>query len=77
MRVAEPSNSYTTDPAAALEVLKRCLPNIPLTVEIGVVHFGTEPSYFINRVDGNVCDRILAPTLELAICQFAKRLFDR
>ena len=66
---------YTTDQAAAMQVLEECLPAIPLTVEIGVVHFGTTPQYFINRIDGEACDRILADTLPLAIALFAKELF--
>jgi len=63
---------YTTDPAAAMEVLKKCADNLWLSVG-----FSKQRKTFL-------CGGILsgenyaeAETLELAICQFAKKLFTK
>lgn len=61
---------YSSDPAAAMEVLKKCI------AVIEDVHFGwhlERRCYFVWG-DG---EKEFAETLELSICLFAKKLFTK
>jgi len=63
---------YTTSPAAAMEVLKKCAEKVD---QISITVCGT---WAVCEGDGNNKDAIEAEakTLELAICLFAKVLFE-
>ena len=62
---------YTTDPAAAMKVLEKCAESAQLTICIGKTEGGFK-LWLPNRFDS----AIEAPTLPLAICLFARKLFD-
>jgi hypothetical protein len=68
---------YTTDPAYAMEVLKKCAEKWIVTVELG--KDGSGQSYaWVARLNLGTEDNFkCAPTLELAICLFAKQLFAK
>jgi hypothetical protein len=68
---------YSTDPAAAMEVLKKCAEKWIVTVELG--KDGSGQSYvWVARLNLGTEDNFkCAPTLELAICLFAKQLFGK
>lgn len=58
----------TIDPAAAMEVLKKCArKSCPL------IQHGANEVYYIS----SMVAKSEAPTLELAICLFAKKLFEK
>jgi hypothetical protein len=61
----------TTDPAAAMQVLRRCADKTPV---VQISYFGGLCGYVVSArsTDGP----IKAPTIELAICLFAKKLFS-
>lgn len=61
---------YTTDPAAAMEVLKKC--SEKYSIKIG---FDVNGKWFVSHYDAKFEGVIRAETLELAICLFAKKLF--
>lgn len=64
---------YTTDAAAALEVLKKCHQALGGTF-VCIATLGD--NFFIHHGhDENSMTK--APTLELAICRFAKALFEK
>ena len=64
----------TTDPAAAMEVLKKLLKNWPFTFELS----GNSGKFGIWYMDKDANEfYVHADTLELAICQFAKKLFTK
>jgi len=67
-------SKYTTDPAAAMEVLKKCL-NKSL-IEIVAIADG---SYYISQSFEFHDEPIFIneSTLELGICLFAKKLFSK
>ena len=66
---------YSTDPAAAMDVLQKCCQSTAFPVQVGV------------KIDGFYCGENLTlnecakeaghPTLPLAICLFAKKLFGK
>lgn len=60
---------YTTAPAAAMEVMKKCL-------EKDSVGFWKKQHGYTVKNHREDC-REQAPTLELAICLFAKKLFTK
>lgn len=62
---------YTTDPAAIMEVLKKCAD--VTNVELSFWNVTRRWSVGSQSLDGPE----KADTLELAICQFAKRLFEK
>ena len=67
--------NYTTDPAAAMEVLQKCAEKIRDT-ELAVEVYAptrSEPSWFVLDSEGSISG--IAPTLPLAICLFARELF--
>ena len=69
------SAHYTTDPAAALEVLQKCaekLRDLEIAVEI-YAPTRSEPSWFVLDSEGSISG--IAPTLPLAICLFACEIF--
>jgi hypothetical protein len=70
---------YTTDPAASLEVLKRCAEKLDKEAAIlGIDKDGAEFRVIKMKYDYEgyeVADVQCAPTLELAICQFARNLY--
>ncbi len=61
---------YTTDPAAAMEVLKKC------QSETTVIIYASGAQPMSSICDGNGILET-AETLELAICEFAKALFSK
>jgi Phage ABA sandwich domain len=73
--------SFTTDPAAAMEVLKRCADKV--TAEFGSLDIdGQGNSWLISaqmrgEFAADVEHETEAKTLELAICLFAKKLFTK
>lgn len=66
---------YSTDPAAALEVLKRCAKRCEFAVEILGSSDGSE--WIIEHANrlSTAHIKVSAPTLELAIARFAMELF--
>jgi len=70
MLVAGHCKNYTTDPAAAMEVLKKCSTEKRITI---AVWRDAGNWYCNNATGGNFYGE--ADTLELAICLFAKQLF--
>jgi hypothetical protein len=74
--------SYTTDPAAAMEVLKKCAENQHVvTIEYAKNHLGNwqwmvaKLHCYSSGYSEDFCT--CAETLELAICQFARKLFSK
>ena len=68
---------YTLDPAAAMEVLKKCvlrLGDTKFTIEFAASLWFVE-SY--DSLNDSVEKTARAKTLELAICLFAKKLFTK
>jgi hypothetical protein len=66
---------YTTNPAAAMEVLKKCgQETYPYQLQIEIQENGS-----VNISGGGFRQpyRITASTLELAICLFAEKLFNK
>jgi len=63
--------SPTTDPAAAMEVLKKCYDQ-PLSICTC-----KSPDGYKFWLPNGFSIALNAPTLELAICQFAKKLFTK
>ena len=63
----------TTNDADAMAVLMKCVQKLPLHIEIS--HNGT--NWFVSRPDEDEESYVLADTLPLAICLFAKRLFEK
>lgn len=61
---------YTTDPAAAMEVLKKCC-------EHPYYPFGFAVAFSKGFPNPWVCETATAETLELAICLFSKKLFSK
>ncbi len=68
--MATPSFQPTTDPADAMEVLTKCMKQTA-----AITLFEHHSEIFIGTDDTEIDVKIKADTLELAICQFAKRLF--
>ncbi len=73
---------YTTDPAAALEVLKKCYEKIwsdnPIITKCQ--HFKIEiwnNGLWVVQQSEKIETSIESETLELAICLFAKKLFSK
>ena len=65
---------YTTDPASAMEVLKKCVEKFPVEIYIGNFDKGRcriKTDYDFDMTGGQ------ADTLELAISLFAKNLFTK
>ena len=64
---------YTTDPAAAMEVLKKCVQRCELQTG-----FNDENNcyYMTTHHDGKLVD-VEAATFEIAICRAAKELFTK
>lgn len=69
---AEPTKNFvpTTDPANAMEVLKKCLDKGGYRISMNV-HLSSEFQVFKSEES-----LVRAETLELAICLFAKKLFS-
>ena len=65
---------YTTDPAAAMQVLEKCVERVPVTVFKGIRDGWQAQSYDETRADWCIEIR-KAATLPLAICLFARELF--
>jgi len=68
---------YSTDPAAAFQVLQRCADKLD-GYEISVGHHRykiSEPKQFMVCSSNHRECQSIAPTLEIAICKFAKELF--
>lgn len=73
---------YTTDPAAAMEVLKKCAEEQTVTVEHSDKNQLGQPQWLVALLgehDGDYVEEFCkcAPTLELAICLFAKQVFHK
>lgn len=73
---------FSTDPAAAMEVLKKCAEKCTITVEFGTTAFGATAcmvAKLIDHDDGSYVEDFCKTeaTLELAICLFAKQLFSQ
>lgn len=69
---------YSTDPAAAMEVLKKCAQKLYDEGQEETVSVGLDAPYFVVEKTNCVPDlRVEAPTLETAICKFAKKLFSK
>lgn len=72
---------YTTDPAAAMEVLKKCAEECDMPIEIDRKRDKKTGNWRIES--GTMAQGLLAiappecNTLELAICLFAKKLFTK
>lgn len=65
---------YTTEPAAAFEVLKKC----QLKAGVLIRQFGDNYSVCATNNDGETLHSCFtSTTLELAICMFAKQLFTK
>ncbi len=65
----------TTDPAAAMEVLKRCIAETP-DKKVEILQAGDE--WFLQFKDDGIYERDnQSETLELAICLFAKKLCSK
>ena len=67
------NQSPTRDPAAAMEVLKKCAARIDGTIRIGECAGRWLVMPYLSTPDELRDD---FPTLELAICLFAKKLFN-
>lgn len=71
------SIKFTTDPAAAMEVLKKC---IEIYGAATIYGGATEPKVFTVHVANPKASKaayVESETLELAICLFAKKLFGK
>lgn len=64
-------DSYTTDPAAAMQVLEKCSQGQAIKVWYSTVHKQWACA------DDGCFDTQYAATLPLAICLFAKKLFEK
>jgi hypothetical protein len=62
----------TTKSSSAMMVLEKCCERLPLHVEIG--KYGE--NWCVSRPDQDATEAVIAPTLPLAICLFAKALFS-
>jgi hypothetical protein len=62
---------YTTDPGAAMQVLEKCTETLPRSLEI----CKDGGQFWISRTDDDDTNGVMAETLPLAICLFAKKLF--
>ena len=67
---------YTTDPAAAMEVLKKCCEAMAVNVEIWKAGNGEWVCRMVSGRNSRNCVGT-ANTIELAICLFAKKLFTK
>lgn len=65
---------YTTDPAAAMEVLRRCLKHYGKRGGSIRIHFNGQSGFGLSDNDNR--HFTFAAPIELAICQFARRLFE-
>lgn len=63
----------STDPASAMQVLEKCIQQCPIGLEI--CHNGD--NWFIERPDMDTGESVMAPTVPLATCLFAKKLFSK
>lgn len=61
--------SPTTDPAAAMQVLEKCIKKVDGNIEITIVSSG------MYRISSDLKNLEWAETLPLSICLFAKKLF--
>lgn len=72
---------YTTDPAAAMEVLKKCGEHLAATdsaIELGQnLNKDGLIYWWVNHDRASASFLCEAETLELAICLFAKKLFTK
>lgn len=67
---------YTTDPAAAMEVLKKCAAMVGmLGISINSGDWGFDIE--VNTIGGQNSYGVTNKSLELAICLFAKKLFSK
>jgi len=67
---------YTTDPAAAMQVLEKCFGRMGGTL-IGIARLGSNYCVCVPAYAQDFGDVTSAPTLPLAICLFAKQLFSK
>lgn len=71
---------YATDPAAAMEVLKKCGEKCNTTVEFTSRNSTGQPQWMVSRLNPELeCEDLCecSKTIELAIALFAKKLFSK
>lgn len=64
---------FTTSPADAMAVLQVCSKKVPLHLEVGC----SGEHWFVGRPDQDASETVMASTLPLAICLFAKALYGK
>jgi hypothetical protein len=70
-------HGYTTDPAAAMEVLKKCADKVSKIDNVCLcVRGGKWSIWYCDGDAGTICESE-SKTIELAICKFAKKLFGK
>lgn len=71
------TENYTTDPAAAMEVLRKCAFKRDLIISCTASEWIISDDLPETEIQDFVTNRVEAGTLELAICLFSKKLFSK